>query len=74
MRCSCGRRACYHRRHSGEFLCSPCLKRSVERIFARTVKKFQMVEKGDRIAVGLSGGKDSTVMLHLLKKKLRIEY
>jgi tRNA(Ile)-lysidine synthase TilS/MesJ len=38
---------------------------------------YGLVEKGDRILVGLSGGKDSIAMVHLLKyyqDKLRMEF
>jgi len=44
--------------------------------FRKTVRKFSMLRKGDRVAVGLSGGKDSTVLLHSLaelKKDLPFE-
>jgi uncharacterized protein (TIGR00269 family) len=34
----------------------------------RTIREFSMLKKGDRVAVGLSGGKDSTVLLHMLCK------
>ena len=30
------------------------------------VERYQMIEKGDRIAVGVSGGKDSLVLLYAL--------
>ncbi len=33
---------------------------------------FQMVEEGDRIMVGISGGKDSWVMLHMLERMRRV--
>ncbi len=33
----------------------------------QAVKKYQMIEKGDRIAVGVSGGKDSLTLLRFLK-------
>ena len=34
----------------------------------RTIEKDNMIKAGDRIAVGLSGGKDSMAMLYYLKK------
>jgi len=47
------------------------LKTDVKRLwqpFVRAVKEFKLIEKGDRIAVGVSGGKDSLVLVHLLSK------
>jgi len=38
-----------------------------------TIKKYNMLEKHDRILVGLSGGPDSIVLLHILSQ-LRKEY
>lgn len=32
------------------------------------IKKYNMIESGDKIAVGLSGGKDSMIMLYGLKR------
>jgi uncharacterized protein (TIGR00269 family) len=36
--------------------------------FRKTVRQFSMLRKNDRVAVGLSGGKDSCVLLHLLSE------
>ncbi len=47
-----------------------------EKRFRATIREFGMIKKGDRIAVGVSGGKDSCVLLRLLaqfKKKLPFE-
>ena len=34
----------------------------------RAVEQYGMIEEGDKIAVGLSGGKDSTALLCTLKE------
>jgi len=66
MKCRCGRKAIYHRRQSGQYLCAVCFSKSIQKKFRRTIRKHSLVKRGDNIAVGLSGGKDSTVLLHLL--------
>ena len=33
-----------------------------------TIKKYNLIEKGDKIVLGLSGGPDSVCMLHILYK------
>ncbi|EZG87452.1 PP-loop protein [Gregarina niphandrodes] len=40
--------------------------RSLRRKVGEAVRQFDMIAAGDRILVGLSGGKDSLTMLHLL--------
>lgn len=57
-------------------LCQPHFVKLFESRVLRTVREHRMLRKGDRVAVGLSGGKDSSVMLHLLhriSKSLPIE-
>ncbi|MGC8817119.1 MAG: TIGR00269 family protein [Candidatus Hadarchaeum sp.] len=72
LRCSfCGRRAVYHRRYAGVFLCDRCMIKSVERRFRRAVNNYRLVLPGERVAVAVSGGKDSVACLHLLTNYCR---
>lgn len=43
----------------------------------KAIQEFDLIEDGDRIAVGISGGKDSLILLkglHMLKRFIGIEY
>lgn len=51
---------------SGEKLCKKCFNSYIEKKFRKTIRKYELIEKGDRIAVALSGGKDSSVLLKLM--------
>jgi cytoplasmic tRNA 2-thiolation protein 1 len=57
----------YYRVHSGEYLCKKCFVRSIESKAAKTISKYSMIEYGDKVAVGVSGGKDSLSLLYVLK-------
>jgi cytoplasmic tRNA 2-thiolation protein 1 len=57
----------YYRAHSGEHLCKKCFLRSIESKAAKTISKYSMIEYGDKVAVGVSGGKDSLSLLYILK-------
>jgi cytoplasmic tRNA 2-thiolation protein 1 len=57
----------YYRAYSGEYLCKKCFLRSIESKAAKTVSKYSMIEYGDKVAVGVSGGKDSLSLLYVLK-------
>ncbi len=67
VECSfCGREAVYHERRSGVYRCDRCFKDSIKKRFRRTITKEDLVEPGDKIIAGVSGGTDSTGNLHLL--------
>lgn len=48
------------------------LVRRIATRFNKGVVKYRLIEDGDRILVGLSGGKDSLALLELLAKRSRI--
>ena len=47
-------------------------KDKVTRLFNEALKRYQLITDGDRILVGLSGGKDSMALLELLARRARI--
>jgi len=72
LRCTfCGRWAVYDRRYAGTLLCDRCLIKSVERQFRRAIAKHKLISPGERVAVAVSGGKDSVAALHLLVEHCR---
>jgi len=66
--CGCGEKAIYRRRYSGQVFCRNCFNQYFERRVLETIRKYRMTERGERIGVGISGGKDSTTLLHVLNK------
>jgi uncharacterized protein (TIGR00269 family) len=60
----------YLRQYSGEFLCKKCFIKSIEYKAKRTISKYSMIRHGDIVAVAVSGGKDSLVLLNVLKNTL----
>ena len=58
----------YSRAYSGEKLCAKCFIRSIEDKVKATIAKYKMFKPDDRIAVAVSGGKDSVTLLHILAK------
>ncbi len=67
LKCTfCGRKAVYNKRYAGVLLCDRCLIKSVERRFRRSLAENKMISLGERVAVAVSGGKDSVAILHLL--------
>ena len=61
----------YKRLYSGETLCKSCFLFSIEAKTLHTISKYSMIGYGERVAVGVSGGKDSLTLLYVLKKILK---
>ena len=69
MQCNrCQNTAVYTRKYSKESLCSDCFSNSILRKAAKTISKYNMIKNNDLVCVGVSGGKDSLVLLDTLKK------
>lgn len=69
MKCMrCGREAVYLRPYSGEAYCRRHFVSSIESKVVRTIRRYRMLKRDDRIAVAVSGGKDSLTLLRILAK------
>ncbi len=66
----CKKDKVFNRPHEGRSLCRDHFMESFEKTVKRTIRKNELFDSGDKIAVALSGGKDSSVVLYLLKKIL----
>ena len=59
------------RKASGQALCKDCFIESIEKKVKQTIKKENFIEKGDKVLVALSGGKDSVVTLEILNSYVK---
>jgi len=66
----CGKPAVYLERHHNRHLCGDHFIADIEERVRRTLRTVAGILPQDRVAVALSGGKDSTVLLHLLRRLL----
>ena len=62
----CGKRAVY-RTEEGP-LCAEHFSKWYEDGVAAAIQRYDMIHPGDRVCVGFSGGKDSTVLLTVLSR------
>jgi cytoplasmic tRNA 2-thiolation protein 1 len=49
-----------------ELLCKDCFSFAFEEEVLQTIWRFELITEGDVVAIGVSGGKDSTVLVHAL--------
>ncbi|CAG0887988.1 unnamed protein product [Cyprideis torosa] len=63
----CGSRAILKRPKTGDALCRECFFAAFELEVHHTVSRGRIFQRGQKVAVGASGGKDSTVLAHVLK-------
>lgn len=57
---------------TGNLICQPCFYEAFEEEIHYTITSCKLFEKGEKVAIAASGGKDSTVLAHvmtLLNKK-----
>ena len=68
MQCTkCGNpKVIIKKEQSGQLLCKDCFIESIEKKVIKTVKKEKLLDKGDKVLVALSGGKDSVTTLEIL--------
>ncbi len=64
----CGKPAAISLPYAHAEYCQSHFTEMFESRVKRTVREYKMLKKGDIVAVGVSGGKDSCVMLHLLHR------
>jgi len=70
VKCSrCGERFSeIYLRYLRQYLCLDCFNQFFINRVKKTVEKYRMLRFGDYVGVGVSGGKDSAAVLHVLKK------
>ena len=66
--CRCGGKTIYFRAYNGESLCVKCFTSSIFEKTKKTISKYSMLGYGDKVGVGVSGGKDSTSLLYILNE------
>lgn len=69
VKCSkCDNKAIIKIPYANLALCKEHFNEYLEKRFERVVEKYKMLEGSERVGVAVSGGKDSTTLLHLMYK------
>jgi len=58
----------FYRKYSGQQLCKKCFCESIETKVRATITKYHMLKFDEKLAIAVSGGKDSLSLLHILVK------
>ena len=68
IKCSaCDKNAKLKRPKTGDAMCQECFYHAFEEEIHRTIVDGKLFQRGDRVAIGASGGKDSTVLAYVMK-------
>ncbi|MDK2789836.1 MAG: hypothetical protein PWP15_343 [Methanothermococcus sp.] len=68
MKCNkCGKEAVYYQKHSGMNFCKECFISDIMKKVRKTLGK-DIIKQNIKIGMGISGGKDSLVMAHILNE------
>ena len=62
----------FFRPYSGQRLCKKCFTEAIEKKVRATIAKHEMFSFNDKIAVAVSGGKDSLSLLQILMKMVKL--
>lgn len=66
--CKCGQKTVYYRAYNGESICKECFNASIVEKVKKSISKYHMLQYGDNVGVAVSGGKDSTSLLNILRE------
>ena len=64
----CGKKAKFQLSYGPINFCSEHFNSFFEQRFRKTIRKYNLLKKKDVVVVGVSGGKDSMTVMHLLNK------
>jgi len=69
MKCKkCGKKAIAHLKAYGIALCEECYSDFYIRLVKRSIKRYRIMKKNERVLAAVSGGKDSSAMAAVLKE------
>lgn len=69
MKCKkCGRKAVIKLKQYGMSLCENCYPQFYVDLVEKSIKRFKIIRKGERLLAAISGGKDSVAMVSVMKK------